>query len=254
LVRHFIKFALPLLLVLVVARVAFAQQGPQAAPAGEAPPAEDSLAEIVFSGGPIGIAIVVTLFALSLGGMALVIEHVMTIRRSVLMPDELVKQLRESLAQGQVGQAIQRCDATPCAFASMMRAALVEAEAGWPAVEKGLEEQTAEEASRLFRKIEYLSLLGNIAPMVGLLGTVVGMLLAFREVANTQGAARAAELASGIYQALVTTVCGLIIAIPALAAYAMFRNRVDGLIAECVSTAKGLLVPIRRALTNRKTP
>lgn len=247
-VRHFSKFTLVVVVAFFTAQVAMAQA------AGEAPHAEDSLAEIVFSGGPIGIAITLSLFGLSLCALALVIEHTLSIRRSVVMPDELVRQLRESLSQGQVGQAIQRCDATPCAFASMMRGALVEAEAGWPAVEKGLEEETVEQASRLFRKIEYLSLLGNIAPMVGLLGTVFGMLLAFREVANTQGAARAAELASGIYQALVTTVIGLIIAIPSIAAYAMFRNRVDGLITDCIATAKGLLTPIRRALLNRKSP
>lgn len=258
LVRHFLKITLALLLVLVVAQVALAQapaaQPPNAPAAGEAPATEESLAAIVFSGGPIGIGITLTLFAMSLCAMALFIEHTLTIRRAVVMPDELVTQLRESLAQGQVGQAIQRCDATPCPFASIMRGALVEAEAGWAAVEQGLENETAEQAGRLFRKIEYLSLLGNIAPMVGLLGTVFGMLLAFREVANTQGAARAAELASGIYQALVTTVLGLIIAIPSIAIYAMFRNRVDGLLAECVSTSKGLLVCIRRALMNRKTP
>ncbi len=135
---------------------------------------------------------------------------------------------------------------------AMVKAALLETEGGWPAVEKALEEETAEQAGRLFRKIEYLSVLGNIAPMVGLLGTVVGMILAFREVADTQGAARAGQLASGIYQALVTTVGGLLIAIPSLAAYAVFRNRVDGLMAECIATARSVLTPVKRALLGRK--
>ena len=63
--------------------------------------------------------------------------------------------------------------------------------------------------------------------MVGLLGTVFGMIFAFQEVASTQGSARAADLATGIYQALVTTVGGLLVAIPALAAFAFFRNRID---------------------------
>lgn len=236
-------------LMVLSAPSVMAQQPDQPAP----PAAGDSISDIIFSGGIIGFLIVALLLLLSMGGMALAVEHLLTIRRSVLMPDELVTQLRELLAQGQVGQAVQRCDATPCALASMMRAALVEAEAGWPSVEKALEEETAEQAGRLFRKIEYLSVLGNIAPMVGLLGTVVGMIMAFREVADTQGAARAGELASGIYQALVTTVGGLLIAIPSLAAYAVFRNRVDGLMADCMATAKGLLVPVKRALLNRKT-
>lgn len=218
------------------------------------PPASgDSVTDIIFSGGVVGFLIIALLLLLSIGGMALGVEHLLTIRRSALMPDELVTALRETLSQGQVGHAIQHCDKNPSALSAMMKAALVEVEAGWPAVEKALEEETAEQAGRLFRKIEYLSVLGNIAPMVGLLGTVVGMILAFREVADTQGAARAGELASGIYQALVTTVGGLLVAIPALAAYAVFRNRVDGLMADCMATARQLLVPVKRALLNRKT-
>lgn len=228
------------------ARQALAQAGAEPAAAG------DSITDIIFAGGVVGFLIVALLLLLSVGGMALAVEHLLTIRRSVLMPEELTTQLRSTLAQGQVGQAIQQCDATPCALSAMMKAALLETEGGWPAVEKALEEETAEQAGRLFRKIEYLSVLGNIAPMVGLLGTVIGMILAFREVADTQGAARAGQLASGIYQALVTTVGGLLIAIPAVAAYAVFRNRVDGLMAECMSTAKSLLTPVKRALLNRK--
>src|ERR671914_570403 len=99
-------------------------------------------------------------------------------------------------------------------------------------VEKAMEDATAEQAARLFRRIEYLSVIGNIAPMVGLLGTVTGMLLAFKQVADTEGSAGAAQLADGIYQALVTTVAGLIIAIPSLGAFALFRSRVDQLVAE----------------------
>ena len=83
--------------------------------------------------------------------------------------------------------------------------------------------------------------------MVGLLGTVIGMIFAFQEVADTQGAARAAELASGIYQALVTTVGGLLVAIPSLGAFAVFRNRVDELIAETAYTAQHAMLPIKRA-------
>jgi biopolymer transport protein ExbB len=93
--------------------------------------------------------------------------------------------------------------------------------------------------------VEYLSVLGNIGPMVGLLGTVVGMLLAFREVAETAGKAGAAQLAEGIYQALVTTVVGLMIAIPAMGAFAIFRNRVDQIIAEAAYAALHALSPLK---------
>ena len=109
-----------------------------------------------------------------------------------------------------------------------------------------MEDATAEQAARLFRRVEYLSVIGNIAPMVGLLGTVTGMLLAFKQVADTEGNAGAAQLADGIYQALVTTVVGLIIAIPALGAFALFRSRVDQLVAEAAYAALHALSPLKK--------
>ena len=123
---------------------------------------------------------------------------------------------------------------------------LAEIEGGWESVEKAIEDAVAEQAARLFRKIEYLSVIGNIAPMVGLLGTVTGMIFAFQQVAVTQGAAGAGELAEGIYQALVTTVGGLIVAIPALGAFAVFRNRVDQLVAEAAYMALHIFTPLKR--------
>jgi len=121
-----------------------------------------------------------------------------------------------------------------------------EIDAGWSAVEKSLEDSLSEQSAKLFRRIEYLSVIGNIAPMVGLLGTVTGMIFAFQQVASTQGSAGAADLAEGIYQALVTTVGGLLVAIPALGCFAVFRNRVDELMAEVTSAAQQTFAPLRR--------
>ena len=85
------------------------------------------------------------------------------------------------------------------------------------------------------------------APMVGLLGTVVGMIFAFQQVATAPpGGATAPDLAEGIYQALVTTVGGLIVAIPALAAFAIFRNRIDQFVAEAAYLAQHVFGPLRR--------
>ena len=95
-------------------------------------------------------------------------------------------------------------------------------------------------------------MIANIAPMVGLLGTVFGMIFAFQEVASTQGSARAADLATGIYQALVTTVGGLLVAIPALAAFAVFRNRVDQIVAEGAYLAQQVFAPLKRRRNQRR--
>src|SRR5439155_6392150 len=103
-------------------------------------------------------------------------------------------------------------------------------------------------------RIEYLNVIGNIAPMVGLLGTVTGMLLAFKQVADTEGSAGAAQLADGIYQALVTTVVGLIIAIPSLGAFALFRSRVDQLVAEAAYAALHALSPLKQRASGESSP
>jgi biopolymer transport protein ExbB len=150
--------------------------------------------------------------------------------------------------------AEKACRDEPSFLSFVMLHGMSEAEEGWPAIEKALEDASAEQAARLFRKIEFLSVIGNLAPMVGLLGTVTGMIIAFQQVAGSQGAAGAGELAEGIYQALVTTVGGLIVAIPSLAAFAFFRNRVDQLVAEASYLAQHACKPLRRLRPTKSPP
>jgi biopolymer transport protein ExbB len=206
------------------------------------PHSSRSFLGILAKGGVVGWLII----GLSVAAVALVIEHILTIRHSVLIPQGLGDDVHGLLAQGKLAQADQRCRMEPCFLAQVLGAGLAEVDGGWRSVEKAVEDSMAEQSARLFRKIEYLSVIGNIAPMLGLLGTVIGMIFAFREVADTQGAARAADLAEGIYLALVTTVEGLIVAIPSLAAFAVFRNRVDHLVAEVAYVAQHVFAPLKR--------
>ncbi|HIN52760.1 MAG TPA: MotA/TolQ/ExbB proton channel family protein, partial [Planctomycetes bacterium] len=176
--------------------------------AGAGEPAPDGLLDIVFSGGLTGMAILILLLGLSLTAVYLVVDHILTLRASEIMPVELGVQLRELLSSGKYREADALCRETPCFLSFVISHGLGELEGGWSAVEKAMEDAMAEQSARLFRKIEYLSVIGNIAPMVGLLGTVTGMIFAFQQVAATQGGAGAGDLAEGIYQALVTTVGG----------------------------------------------
>lgn len=224
---------------------------PDAAPAaaaeetaGEHGP--QGLFSIVFSGGPIGVSIMLLLLALSLTAAYLGFEHLLTIRRNELMPEGFADQVRELLLAGRVVEADQACRQQPCLLSFVLLNGLAELDTGWTAVEKAMEDAMAEQSARLFRRVEYLSVIGNIAPMVGLLGTVVGLIMAFYQVAATQGAAGAGEMASGIYHALVSTVAGLIIAIPALGVFAVFRNRIDQLVAEAAYLAQHAMAPLKR--------
>lgn len=205
----------------------------------------DSFFEIVFSGGPLGILIMVVLIALSLLSVYLVCEQFLRLRKPLILPEGLADEVRQAVVAGRLNEAQEACRARPSVLAFVLLQGLGEVEGGWPAIEKALEDALAEQSARLFRRIEYLSVLANLAPMLGLLGTVVGMVLCFQQVASTQGNAGAAQLAEGIYQALVTTVAGLIIAIPSLGAFALLRNRVDELVAEGAYQAQHALLPLK---------
>jgi biopolymer transport protein ExbB len=91
------------------------------------------------------------------------------------------------------------------------------------------------------RPLEYLNVLGNIAPMLGLFGTVYGMIVAFQTLVEEGGSADPGKLAAGISTALVTTFWGLIVAMPALAAYALIRNKIDALTSEGILIAEELI-------------
>ncbi len=209
--------------------------------------------QILFSGGLVGAIMIVILLALSITAAYLIFDHLMTIRRKDLMPEGLGEQVRQCLVSGDIVGAQQACSAQPSFLSFVLMHGISELEFGWGAVEKSLEDALAEQSARLFRKIEYLSVIGNIAPMVGLLGTVIGMIVAFQNVASTQGTASAPQLAEGIYQALVTTVGGLIVAIPSIGAFAIFRNRIDQFVAEAAYVAQHVFGPLRRGRKKAKS-
>ncbi len=213
---------------------------------GDSPQQAAGFFDILLSGGLVGLLILLVLFALSVAAAYLVFDQVMTLRRSEVLPDGVSDAVRQALLTGRPAEADAACRRQPSVLSVVLLSGLSEFEFGWREVEKAVEDSLAQQAARLMRRIEYLSVIGNIAPMVGLLGTVTGMIFAFQQVATTRGAAGAGDLAEGIYQALVTTVGGLVVAIPALAVYAICRNRVDSLIAEVAYQAQHALTPIKR--------
>ncbi|WP_425615686.1 MotA/TolQ/ExbB proton channel family protein [Anatilimnocola sp. NA78] len=219
-----------------------------------AKPPKKTFLQIFFSGGPVGIANMLALIGLSLTAVYLVFDNIFRIRRKDLIPEDVAVELRRMVEQGRLAEAIQVCKSRPCFLTAIVQQGLSEADGDWPEIEKAMEDATAEQSAKLFRWIEYLSVIGNLAPMVGLLGTVTGMLLAFKEVAETEGKAGAAALADGIYQALVTTVYGLVIAIPALGFFAMFRNWIDELIAEAAYSGLHILAPLKQRQRGSQAP
>lgn len=217
------------------------------ASAQDVQPEPKGMLGIIFSGGISGAILVFALVALSMVAAYLIFEQILSTRRSELMPTGLHEQVREALVNGSIPDAENACRQNPSFLSFVLLQGISEIEYGWSSVEKAIEDALSEQSSRLFRKVEYLNVIGNIAPMVGLLGTVVGMIFAFQNVASAPpGGATAPDLAEGIYQALVTTVGGLIVAIPSLAAFAIFRNRIDQFVAEAAYLAQHVFGPLRR--------
>lgn len=201
---------------------------------------------VVLSGGIFGGLILVTLILLSLFAVYLIVEQTLATRKGEVMPAGMADEVRQLLAQGRMQDAAERCRKNPSPLSFVLLSGMGEIDFGWQAMEKAMEDAVAEQAAKLYRKIEYLSVIGNLAPMCGLLGTVTGMIFAFQQVAASQGTAGAADLAEGIYSALVTTVGGLIVAIPSLGAFAVLRNRIDQLIAETAYISQHVFSPVRR--------
>ncbi|MCK4276395.1 MAG: MotA/TolQ/ExbB proton channel family protein, partial [Phycisphaerae bacterium] len=116
---------------------------------------------------------------------------------------------------------------------------------GYAAMERAIEETSEERTTKLLRHIEPLNLIGNISPMVGLLGTVWGMINAFFQIVQAGGIPEPGELAGAIGIALVTTLVGLGIAIPALAVYSLMRSRIDELTSEAIVSSQELVSILR---------
>ena len=181
----------------------------------------------------------------SIGTVAIIIEHFISIRRLNILPDHMREQIRSLFDAKQYREAIEVTAAQPDMLSYMIHGALIEAAHGFASMERALEEAAEERTTKLLRKIEWLNLIGNISPMLGLLGTVWGMILTFFMMVETGGQPEPAELAHGIGIALVTTLLGLAVAIPALAVYSIMRNRVDALSSEAMLTSQELIATFR---------
>ncbi|MCE9620480.1 MAG: MotA/TolQ/ExbB proton channel family protein [Planctomycetes bacterium] len=155
-------------------------------------------------------------------------------QRRRILPEQFADEMERMLEAGQHQQAVELAGAEVSDYSAVLSAALRQAHLGHAAMTRAAEQAGEEVAVRRFRKLEVLHVMGQVSPMIGLLGTVYGVIVAFQAIAHTGGNADPVTLASGIGTALVTTFWGLLIAIPALSAYATIRNKVDASTLESV--------------------
>ncbi len=201
------------------------------------PDEEMTMFQLVVKGGVVG-GLIILLSCVALG---LVIDYAITIRRAKLAPVEDVTAFKEMVEKRDFGRVREMAKARPTFLAAVVTAGLDELNLGYPAMIKAMEDTAEAHTARQARRIEHLNVIGNISPMMGLLGTVIGMLRCFNEISQVSGSIDPKLLAAGIFEALVTTCLGLIVAIPTLYFYAIFRNRLDELAGEASVAAEQIL-------------
>lgn len=191
------------------------------------------------------------LVPLSVATVALTIDYCISIRRETFVPAESYRRISEFIEQRAYGDALEYTAEEPSMLSGVVNTGLMESQNGFAAMERAVEESVEERSARMMRKIEYLNVIGNISPMVGLFGTVYGMIGLFASIRQAGGMPEPARIADDISVALVTTFWGLLVAIPALSVFALFRNRIDVLTAECALAADRLLTSFKPGAADR---
>ncbi len=178
------------------------------------------------------------------------LERLIGLRRGRVIPKKFLAELGALIAEPGAfdpRKAYQLCQQYPSAAANVVRAVLLKV--GRPAseLEHAVAEANEREANRLYRNVRWLDLSASITPLMGLLGTVQGMILAFFITAHLPlGANRAESLAQGIYVALVTTFGGLVVAIPAAILAHFYEGRIQSLFAELDEPLMNLIPKLER--------
>lgn len=212
-----------------------AQPGPPAA-AQQGP---DNILEWTYEA--LGLPYMLVFLALSFTLVSLLVMNLLTAQRSNLCPQELVESFDEKLNEKDFQGAYDLARADESVLGQVLSAGLGKLSRGYGRAIEAMQEVGEEESMKLEHRLSYMALIGNISPMIGLFGTVQGMIASFRVIALAGSTPEPAKLANGISTALFTTLIGLAVAIPAIAAYNILRNRVARLLLEIGVTSENLM-------------
>lgn len=181
------------------------------------------------------------LLLLSFIMVALVMINVLQVRRDLLLPPDFIEQFEQKLQAKDYQAAYELARSDESFVARVLAAGLSKLNRGYEEAIEGMQEVGEDENMHLEHRLSYLALIGSVAPMVGLMGTVWGMIDSFEEIASAKTAPPPSDLADGISTALFTTLEGLAIAIPAMIFYGLLRNRVARFVLEVGMISEGLM-------------
>ncbi len=208
-----------------------------------------NLLEAIFGGSWIGVGVIVLLLVLSMVSLYFIADHFLTIGQQRMFPESQLIELEQLIAAKKIDDAIDFCyQREHDSMAGRVIGAGLQryrnSQFGFAEYRAAVEEAGADETARLFRRTEVLATIAAIAPMLGLTGTVVGMIEAFMTIANQDGAAQAQDLAGGIGQALVTTLIGLAIAMPTMVACNYFRHKIESIVSMAGKRIEHIMLPL----------
>lgn len=181
-----------------------------------------SIINFYFSGGGWMHAILITMVV----AMAITIERFIALNfKNKIDPAAFINKLLELISRGNINSAIDLCNVSQAALPRIVRAGLEEYNKGQSQMQNAMELAAMKEIPKIEKRTQYLSLVANIATLLGLLGTIFGLIDSFAAVSSADASQKAALLASGIAVAMNTTAFGLIVAIPTLIFYSMLNER-----------------------------
>jgi len=234
--RSLIAIALPAVAILFVASLlstdVFAQE------AAAAPKSENLL---VKTWNALGTMYAIIFLVMSIVLVALVVRSLLAVQKNNFIPDDLIQGVDASLGEKNAQAAVEIVRADESFLGQVVAAGIGKLQNGREAALEAMQIVGESETMKIDHLLSYLALIGNIAPMVGLLGTVQGMVKSFARIASSTATIKPSELAGGIEQALYTTLFGLFLAIPAIVIYNMLRNRVQRFIFDAGTQSEEML-------------
>jgi biopolymer transport protein ExbB len=195
------------------------------------------------------------ILACSIIALAIFLERLAFLRRKHLLPARFVRNVTRTWQRGDIDQAWRLCEQHDVPLARILRAGLLKAKEGTQEMERAIEATGSHEAGVVGANLRFLGAISNIAPMLGFLGTVTGLISAFNVIAM-HGTGDPNLLADGVSEALITTEFGLFVGIPALGAYHYLRGRVERLMHEMEGIILDLLstMPVSRPQAEEGEP
>ena len=203
-----------------------------AATAAVSEPTQETLSimDLMLSGGIGGQIIMLLMVLLSIAMVYIFVNRMGAIKRANKIDPQFMKDIKDHVASGNVQSAINLCERSDSPVARMILKGLTRIGKPLQDISASIENQGKLEIQRLEPNLPFLATIAGGAPMLGLLGTVIGMILAFKEMANAGGGVQIDMLAEGIYVAMTTTAAGLVVGIFAYFGYNFLVTRVESVI------------------------